>query len=440
MQIWRIIKLGLDNLYLYKLRSLSTILGIVFGVAAVIAMLSIGAGAKQETLQQIAFLGIKNICIKHQKMAEKEIDEEVNKQIKQGKTNISISFGLEEKQIRHLKSICPNLEFIASTREILVDITSPVTEKKLDLKVIATGPAYEYIMDLGTEKGRFVSYLDIEQKEKVCVIGAEAKRKVFFWRDPIGQFIRIGNHKFKVVGVVKKKDVPKGAVDINKCIYIPFSTSLQYFGKDNRIKESRSYYYKEGEGSGEMYVYVAETPFSETWCRVKDEKVAEQTGQIIRRGLIKTNPKGNFDVIVPQELLAQSERTEWLFTIVMGSIAAISLLVGGIGVMNTMLATISERTREIGLRRAIGAKKRDIIKQFVVETLVLTVGGGMLGIGLGIGLSKIIPVLVPTYITIISVHAVIIAFSVSVVIGIVFGLYPAYRAARINPIEALKYE
>lgn len=162
--------------------------------------------------------------------------------------------------------------------------------------------------------------------------------------------------------------------------------------------------------------------------------------RIINNSLKKSNPDRDIEVIVPQELLARAQRTEWFFTIVMGSIAAISLLVGGIGVMNTMLATIAQRTREIGLRRAIGAKKRHIIRQFVVETLVLTVGGGVIGIGLGVSLSKIIPILVPTYVTIISVHSIIMAFSVSVLVGIIFGLYPAYRAANIDPIEALRYE
>ncbi|MFH1228753.1 MAG: ABC transporter permease [Planctomycetota bacterium] len=441
MNTWSILKLGLGSLYLYKLRSLSTMLGIVFGVAAVIAMLSIGAGAKQETLRQISFLGIKNIWIKYQKMSDQKIEEEINLLKKQGKNNIKITQGFNAKQIEHLKAICPNLQFITPVRELSMDIISPLNGKKLDLKVMAVEPAYYNVANTQIDKGRFISYLDMSEEKRICVLGPEAKRKIFAWRDPIGQYIRIGGQHFSVVGITRNKNIPKGSTDINKDIYVPFATALKYFGEEHPIKNTSSEEYQQESGEQvNKSISVVETAISEICCRMKNELLAEETGQIIAHSLKKTNPDGNYNVIVPYELLAQSRRAEWLFTVVMGSIAAISLLVGGIGVMNTMLATISERTREIGLRRAIGAKKRHIIKQFIVETLVLTVGGGVIGIFLGVGFSKIIPLLVPTYITIIAAYSIIVAFSVSVLIGIIFGLYPAYRAANINPIEALKYE
>jgi putative ABC transport system permease protein len=451
MNTWNIIKLSLSNLYLYKLRSLSTMLGIVFGVAAVIAMLSIGAGAKQETLNQINFLGIRNIWVKYQKLSDQKVDEEINRQKKQGRKNIRIVQGFTAKQLSHLKAVCPNLQFITPVRELWMDIISPLSGKKLDLRVVATEPAHYNVANLRVDKGRFISYLDMKQEKKVCVLAPEAKRKIFAWRDPLGQDIRIGGTHFRVVGVTGKRNIPKGSTDINKDIYIPFSTALKYFGEERTTKDtpnnngrfSRVIRFGGDDDEDEWRepeISVAESAISEMCCRIQDQSLADKTGRIILHSLQKTNPDGNYNIVVPYELLAQSQRTEWLFTIVMGSIAAISLLVGGIGVMNTMLATISERTREIGLRRAIGAKKRHIIKQFIVETLVLTVGGGILGIGLGIGMSRIIPLLVPTYVTIIAAYSVIIAFGVSVLIGIIFGLYPAYRAANINPIEALKYE
>jgi putative ABC transport system permease protein len=433
------VKLGLQNLYAYKLRSLSTMLGIVFGVGAVIAMLSIGAGAEQEALRQIAFLGIKNVWVKYRKVSDDKIQEEISNQKNQGKTNVTVLLGIEDKTLEHIKTVCPNLEFAVRVRELWMDINSTVTGKKLDLRAVAVDPPYTCAAGLETDIGRFICDIDMLERKRVCVLGADARRKIFAWRNPVGENVILGGFSFRVVGVLKRRSVPKGATDVNGDIYVPFSTASACFGERHTLKESFSEVEIDGKWQN-LRTSVEETAIGEIWCRLKDENHAEETAAIIRRALKLKQPDTPCDVTAPQELLAQSRRTKWLFNVVMGSIAAISLLVGGIGVMNTMLATISERTREIGLRRAIGANKWDVMKQFIVETLVLTMGGGVLGIGVGMGLAKVIPMLVPSYSTIISYYSVAIAFGVSVAIGIIFGLYPARRAAKINPITALKYD
>jgi putative ABC transport system permease protein len=430
MAFWEAIKLGLENIVLHKLRALLTMLGMVFGVAAVISMLSIGGGAKEETLAQINALGIDNIWLKSVKPTEVKEQEEKTDSATQGQQPTSAGtseWGLTVKDLKHLKIVLPNLEKTILLKELSEDVWT--SRKKAQLTVIGTEPDYQFILGLGLVAGRFISRIDFEEGKKICVLGAEAKKALFGpYRQPLGESLRIGNDYFNVVGILEEKPVSKGMRDINRAVYVPFSPDLKKTRTSWSMEEQRA-------------VVESEAEVDEICLKVSDTAFIDETDRIIRNSLKKSHPRGDYEVMVPQELLEQSRKNQWIFNIVMGSIAGISLLVGGIGIMNIMLATVTERTKEIGIRRALGARRRDIIKQFLLETLVLSFIGGIIGIGLGIGGAKGIPLLAGgDYKTIISVYPVFAAFSISLLIGVIFGVYPAYKAAHISPMEALRCE
>ena len=425
MTFFEFVGLGIENIFIHKLRSSLTILGMVFGSAAVITMLSIGSGAKEETIQQIKSLGSDNLWIKSQKPPErggnKEEDTENNIP---GRTAV-VTSGLTSNDARHLKEIIFTAQYIVPLKEVREDVYS--AKKKTELRVVATGPDYQIVAGLTLRQGRFISRLDIEQKKKVCVLGFKAGKALFGpFKNPLGETVRIGLEYFRVVGVLRRKPVSSGGQDINQEIYTPLSITVGQFKSSYENK---------------AMMLRDEAEVDEIVLKIKDDSLVEVTARMVRNYLKRSHPRGDYELIVPQELLRQIRRAMRMFNIVMGSIAAISLLVGGIGIMNIMLATVTERTREIGLRRAVGASRRDIIKQFLIETLVLALLGGIIGIGVGIAGAKIIPFLTGgEYKTIVSSYSVLAAFFISLLIGIIFGMYPAYKAAQTSPIEALRYE
>jgi len=431
MELWEAIKLGIENIFLHKLRSFLTMLGIVFGVAAVISMLSIGSGAKEEALQQIQTLGVNNIWIKS--LQPTEVKEEAEKTPTgsegqpSGTTTKPAKWGLTIKDLKHLKTIVPNIKNTIVLKEFRENIWS--SRKKAELQVIGTEPDYKKIIGLKLASGRFICRIDLEENKKVCILGAEAKKLLFGpYLQPLNQPLRIGNDYFNIVGIIEETSIFKGMRNINRVVYVPFSPDLKKVASTSPTEQ-------------EKQVTEVEVEVSEICLQVSDIGLIGETDRIINNSFKKSHPRGDYEVIVPYELLEQSRRTQWIFNIVMGSIAGISLLVGGIGIMNIMLATVTERTREIGIRRALGARRRDIIKQFLVETLVLSLIGGIIGIGLGIAGAKGIPLLAGgEYKTIISFYSALASFSISLLIGIIFGLYPAYKAANISPMEALRYE
>ncbi|MFC1525150.1 ABC transporter permease [Planctomycetota bacterium] len=428
MGFWEAIKLGLENILLHKLRALLTMLGMIFGVAAVISMLSIGSGAREEALEQIRVLGINNIWIRSLKTTEvKEQEEQSQVTSSDNSDSGPQDWGLTIKDMNHIKTVVPNLARVVSLKEVREEIRT--TRKRVQLQVIGTEPLYQEIMGLKLDNGRFIASIDLEEAKKVCALGAEAKKILFGpYRRALGETLRIGQDYFKVVGILASKPSGKGTRNINLAVYIPFSPEL----KKTRI----SWSFEERKT-----VVESEAEIDEICFQVADTELIQETTQIINNALAQSHPQGDYTITVPQELLEQSRRTQWIFNVVMGSIAGISLLVGGIGIMNIMLATVTERTREIGIRRALGAQRRDIIKQFLVETLVLSFIGGVIGIGLGIGGAKGIPLLAGgEYKTIISIYPVLAAFSISLTIGIIFGTYPAYKAANVSPMEALRHE
>jgi putative ABC transport system permease protein len=408
MLIWEVIKIGIRSLISHKLRSFLSILGVVFGVAAVIAMLSIGEGARLEALEQIRLMGTNNIIVKALPLSkERKLEAQQN-----------LSMGLTATDAQRIKEISPLVDAISPIRES--QTVARFGDRESNIHLVATTPAYPSVANLRLAEGRFLRQEDLEDRRQVCVLGWGKRDELFSHGNAIGQSINIDGRLYQVVGILENRDLPKGknlvvqARDINNDIYVPLATDFSSTSSEANV--------------------------SEISIRVKDAGQVLAAANMAKSILERIHNRVNdYEIIVPQELLKQSQRTQRIFNIVMGSIAGISLIVGGIGIMNIMLAVITERTKEIGTRRALGANKLDILRQFLVETLVLTVAGGIIGIVLGSAAAKIINYYV-AWRTVVSINAVFVSFFVSVLVGVVFGMYPAYKAANMNPIEALRYE
>jgi putative ABC transport system permease protein len=404
-------RIGIKSILVHKLRSLLTTLGVIFGVAAVISMLSIGEGAKREAIEQIKLLGTNNIRVNHVKLTGQQA-EEAEKKLSEGLTYIDGQ--LIRANLSNVEGVTP-LRFVEA--EVLFG------NKESTGRVIGTDDAYEWVTNFHPHDGRFISAMDVQDAKRVCVIGSEIRQELFGYRNPIGQRIKIGGTWFTVIGVMEPKTVKEGKAsviklrNINKDIYIPITTALKRFTDEDRPN------------------FIEEIA-----VRVNNEAQVLVTSEIIKRLLNRThNGVKDYEIIIPAELLAQSQKTQRVFNIVMGSIAAISLLVGGIGIMNIMLASVTERTKEIGTRRALGATERDILGQFLNETVLISVTGGVIGIILGTVMAKAIN-LFAGWDTVISIYSVVISFGISALVGIVFGIYPARQAAKMDPIAALRFE
>ncbi len=405
------IGIGVKGLLLRKFRSLLSTLGVVFGVAAVVSMVSVGEGARLEATEQIKLLGTNNIRIKKLVLTG-ERREEAERQY---------SKGLTYDDARLLRESVPTLHAVAPLKFVDADIR--FEGRQAVAQVVGTVPEYEAVTNFRVGTGRFVMQFDLTDTKNICILGSDVKQELFRHRDPLGAVIRIGGARFTVVGVMEAKVVRKGrnAVikvrNINRDLYIPITTALRRFPRPEKAS-----------GIEEIAVRAA---------RAED---LPRTAGLIRE-LLDRRHRGveDYEVMVPEELLAQAQRTQRLFNVIIGSIAGISLVVGGIGIMNIMLANVSERTREIGIRRAIGATKRDILLQFLVETVLICLVGGAIGIILGFGLAQVIS-LYASWTTAFSYLSVLVAFGTSALVGLLFGLFPARRAAQLNPVQALRLE
>ncbi len=428
----RTIKLGIKSLWMHRLRSALTTLGIVFGVCSVIAMLAIGEGASREAQELIARLGSRNLIVETVKPPEERADSsDTGRRMR--------TYGLTYKDAESIRNSLPDVEVVVPIREI--DQEARYGSRKVAIKIVGTIPWYTEVSPVHVVHGRFLSSIDLHQQQSVCAVDEQLVNGLFGFDDPVGKDIRIKGNCYRVVGVVGTPSVSGKQNDSDAAapaptasqqvaagsVYLPLSTAKSRF---TELSASFS--------GGSQNVE-----------RVQLQKITvkvRSTDQVVpMRDILDTllgrlhKVKKDYRIVVPLELLYQAKRTQRIFSIVLGSIATISLLVGGIGIMNIMLATVSERTREIGIRRALGATKRAIIVQFLSETLMLTFIGGVLGIVLG----SLIPFLVtrfghmPTVITWLSL---ILAFGISAAVGVVFGLYPAYRAANMDPIESLRHE
>ncbi len=421
-------KIGLKGLQSNKLRALLTMLGIVFGVAAVIAMLSIGEGAKQESLQQIELMGTNNIIITKVTVAENTT----------GKKK-SFSPGLNLNDAKAIKELNPFVDFITPQLEMKV----PVTYKSKILQTTLIGTTTDYFKTFNTkiDLGHAFNEFHTKNYSNVCVIGSGIKEQLFKFENPIGRKVKIGDLWFEIIGAAASKNVSttgsQGITlrDFNEDIYIPFSTMMYKIG----IKET-SNNQQDNPWQDQSAEVIDRNSVSQFTVKVKEQDELREAASLISR-ILERRHFGikDYEIILPEQLLQQKQKTQRIFNIVMGAIAGISLLVGGIGIMNIMLANIMERTREIGVRRAVGATRLDILSQFVYEALTISIVGGIIGVILGFILTS----LITTYAewkTIISPFSVFLAFFVSVATGLIFGIYPAKQAADKNPIESLRYE
>ena len=427
----RTAKLGIKSLWMHKLRSTLTTLGIIFGVSSVIAMLAIGEGASQATQDQIARLGSRNIIIKTVSPPE---DKEVS-----GQNQSMREYGLTYLDAERFRDSMPNVEVVVPSRRLPQQ--GWYRNRKVAVEVIGTVPWYPEISPIQLKSGRFLGSIDMHHKQAVCVIDENVVKELFVFDDPLDQNVKIRGDYYRVIGVVSPEDLgptgkslesgepkPKGQGGANVgSIYVPLTTVKNRFGETS-IQYSGS--------SGRS---IERVELQEITVKVGAMNEVLPTRDILETLLNRFHKKDDYQVVVPLELLKQAKQTQRIFSIVLGSIAAISLLVGGIGIMNIMLATVSERTREIGIRRALGARKRDIVLQFLSETLLLTLLGGILGISLG----SLVPFLVTHFghmPTVITGGSLFLAFGISGMVGVIFGLYPAYRAANMDPIQSLRHE
>lgn len=433
MGILDAIQTGLSELLSHKMRSMLTMLGVIFGVAAVIAMVSIGEGAKREALDQIKQMGIDMVHVKRA-MIDGELLE---------KAEEKSPFGLTYGDALTIKDICDFAKRIVPVREVFADVK--VGEAPISVKVVGTTPGYDTVTRSHLAEGRFILDSDIHDHTPVCVLGAAAKRDLFGFDNAVGKSVKITRRHLRVIGVMEPKEIGSAKAytalrDLNSDIYIPISLSITDYKASSqqsipadpaKLRLIQRKLRSQQSGSNNAV--------SEVIVQVESDVATVPTASIIR-SILNREHRGirDYEIIIPAELLKQSQQTQRIFNIVMAAIASISLFVGGIGIMNIMLATVTQRTREIGIRRCIGATRWDIIRQFMLEALVITCVGGLIGVVFGIAGARAISVFAG-WRTVVSMQAVFVSFSVSGLVGVVFGLYPAVRAALVDPIEALRY-
>ena len=383
----------------------------MFGVAAVISMTSIGEGARREATEQIKLLGTNNIRVKQLELTG-EIREEAERRFSRGLTYDDAL--LVRERLPGLVGVSP-LKFI--DQEVRFAGRQGVAQ------VVGTGPEYQDVTNFHVGQGRFITSFDLQDNKTVCVLGSELKQDLFGYADALGATVHIGQGRCTVIGLMEPKVIRGGRAavikvrNINRDLYLPITTALRRFPRT-------------GDPAG----------IEEIAIRVADASQLSTTARAIR-GIVGPQHRDveDFEVMVPEELLAQAQRTQRIFNIVMGSIAGLSLLVGGIGIMNIMLANVSERTREIGIRRAIGATKRDILSQFLIETVLICLAGGVIGTLLGFVMAEGITIYAG-WATGFSLGSVVLAFGTATTVGLLFGLFPARSAAELHPVQALRFQ
>jgi putative ABC transport system permease protein len=411
VDIFRHVPAAAADLLRHKMRTLLTMLGIIFGVGAVISMLSIGAGAQAEALSIIDSMGLRNIIVR-----EKPADQQDLYTIRER------SLGLNQRDADGLASVATDVVAYSELKQIRVDRVLSA-EGRSEGRVLGVGRPYFHLLNLSIDEGALFDTAEQASFQRVCVLGSRARQALFAFEDPLGQPVKINDVWFTVVGTLEPQDLGKGSfqgVEIessDNSVFIPITTALKMFDRP-----------------------LLESELDEIVLQVAPDASVEDNAILVNRVLEDLHGgEPDYTLVVPQELLSQSEKTRRLFNVVMGGIAGISLLVGGIGIMNIMLASVMERTREIGIRRAVGARRRDVLMQFLAEAVVISLAGGLIGVLLGFGIAWGVATF-SDWSTIVTGFSILLSFGFSAAVGLIFGTYPAINAARLDPIDALRYE
>lgn len=405
------LRIAFSNLIRRKLRSLLTMLGMIFGVGAVIAMLSIGAGAEEQSLKIIENLGIRNIIIQAKEFKTAELQ-----QIR------TESLGLTVRDLDSLRSVLNPKPLVSAKRVVKAYQVLSETSRS-DSRILGVSTPYYKIMNLKLVQGSFFLPQDDLAANQVCILGMNAKQKLFGFGEALDNKVKINDQWFRVIGVLADANIEKSEFEgvkvqnPNNDIFIPINTAIKKFDVDTL--------------EDELNEIILQVPVH--------ADLKEQSTTVSNLMASMHRFVDDFSLVVPEQLLDQNQKTQRIFNIVMGAIASISLLVGGIGIMNIMLASVLERTTEIGLRRAIGARKKDIRLQFIVESLAISLIGGLIGIATGYSISRMVAIF-SGWNTIITTSSVLVSFGVSSLVGLIFGIYPAMQASNVDPIECLRYE
>lgn len=425
--------IALDAVLANKVRSFLTALGIIFGVGAVIAMMAIGTGAQQEIIDQIKIVGVNNIVITP---VVEQTEEELGTEQEEGvRENKRFSTGLNLQDAQSIKDYVPGI--VQMSPEVIIDTHVIQKGIRRSAKLVGVNQNYFTITNFNLEKGNFFTESQISAGEPVCIIGKSIEDKFFSQENPLGKSIKCGNYWLKIIGVLQERLISEedisdlGIRDFNMDVYTPITTMLIRYKDRAKITEQAI----NSSSSNDNYHQL-----DKLVVQMEETEALQPAAQVISKMLKRRhNQIVDFEVTVPELLLKQKQRTNQIFNIVLGAIAGISLLVGGIGIMNIMLASVMERIKEIGLRISLGAKKLDIILQFLMEAIMISISGGLIGVILGFLLASSIARIadIPTIITFFSV---VISFGVAATVGLIFGIAPARKAARQDPITSLRHE
>jgi putative ABC transport system permease protein len=412
MQIRENFNIGILSLIDQKFRSLLTMLGIIFGTASVIAMVSIGEGTKKQAIAKYQDLGVNNIIVRDKELSDSELEE----------VRMRFSQGLSLKDAEVIREIVPGVVDVAPQAEVKLE--AQYTDKSSKVTVIGITPSMMGMLNYRLDRGVFITDDHYNRELKVCILGSNAARELMGYDNPVGQNVKLGDQWFEVIGVLQTKALftetvgELAARDLNNDVFIPLTTFHRRMPVENKFASELKQLTIQLDQSGRLM----------------------QSAAVIR-GILNRHHFNNddFSLVIPYELLKQEEKERRIYNLLLASIAAISLVVGGIGIMNIMLASVTERTREIGIRTALGGKKADILSQFVTEAIVLSLCGGLIGVILGISLSVGIT-FASEIETSITLYSIFMAFGFSALVGITFGYLPAKRAANLSPIESLRHE
>ncbi len=447
----QIVSISLEAVFANKFRSILTALGIIFGVAAVIAMMAIGNGARQEILKQIKLVGVNNIIITP--IVEKSNNQSDNSEDEGNNLKKKYSPGLTLKDVLNFKNSLPTIKTI--TTEVTYQSMSSRKGKKAKVKFSGITSGFFDIYHVDLKKGAYFNKFQQQKGVPVCIIGPEVEAKLFSKEDALGKYLKVENIWLQVVGIVKgvnldKKSESLGVSDYNRSVFVPLKTLFLRHKDRSLINQANLVgggatvfiggdvvsFNNSGEDTGEKN----ENQLDKIVVQVKQSNELSSTAKAIKE-ILNRRHHGlvDYDIKIPELLLKQEQKTKDIFNIVLGAIAGISLLVGGIGIMNIMLASVMERIREIGIRRASGATKQDIVFQFLTESILISVTGGFIGILVGVIMAKIISVSTDIS-TIVSLWSILISFVVAVGVGIIFGYIPSKKASEQDPVESLRHD